>query len=71
MREIQQPSLPFERTRKAVIGYHYNEKTIGEKELRGTISFFSTQTGLTQPEQQGLFDVLVTDGYVKLAEPIH
>ena len=69
MSSISQPSQAFEQTRKAVIGFYFKDKNVGEAELRQTISFMSSQTRLAQNEQETLFETLTQEGYINLVQP--
>ena len=65
---ISQPSQTFERTRKAVIGLYFKDKTASETQLRKAISFLSSQTGLARKEQEMLFETLTQEGYINLIQ---
>lgn len=69
MSSIKQPSQVFERTRKAVIGFYYQDKNLIESDLRDTIVLMSSQTGLAQNEQATLFETLTKEGYLNLIPP--
>ena len=70
MSNINQPSQIFERTRKAVIGFYFKDKSASETELRKAISFMSSQTGLARKEQAVLFETLTQEGYINLMPPV-